>query len=391
MLVLPLIISFLHICNDMFSSFLAPLLPSLQGRFGVSYAAVSLVVAIYSFSSSLLQPVAGLIADRYDRRLLAALGPLLVVLGFGFLGFYPNLIVMAISLSVAGLGSALFHSSGAALAGQYAPAGKKGFWLSFFASSGMFGIAMAPMVAVGMENGVGLKGLALLTPLGAVAAFLLMRQAPPINIDAKPSSFRDLARVFRGEVAKLWAISTLRNVTFMSFSTTIPFWFAQRGISDAQMAITLSIYSFAAVAGTFIGGTLSDRVGRKRVLVMTMVGSLPIYAALMLFRPESWLYIPLLALAGALMNAGIPVAVAMAQEYEPKQIATVSGLLMGFTWGFAGLLYGIIGPLVERFGVVPTLTVLGLLLIPALVITLSLSNPALQTAASDFKTTAEPS
>lgn len=389
---LPLILSFLHICNDMFSSFLAPLLPSLQGRFGVSYAAVSLVVAIYSFSSSLLQPVAGLIADRYDRRLLAALGPLLVVMGFGFLGFYPNLIYMAICLSIAGLGSAIFHSSGAALAGQYAPAGKKGFWLSFFASSGMFGIAMAPMVAVGMENTIGLKGLAFLTPLGALAAFLLMRQAPPINIDAKPSSFRDLARVFRGEVAKLWAISTLRNVAFMSFATTIPFWFVQRGISDAQMAITLSIYSFAGVAGTFLGGTLSDRFGRKRVMVITMVGALPIYAALLLIAPETWLYIPLLAIAGAFMNAGIPVAVAMAQEYEPKQIATVSGLLMGFTWGFAGLLYGVIGPFVERFGVIPTLTVIGLLLIPALTITLSLRNPGHENeSATNLKTAASKS
>lgn len=373
--VLPLLVSFLHICNDMFSSFLTPLLPRLQNSFGVSYAAVSLVVAIYSFSSSLLQPVAGLIADRYDRRLIAALGPLMVVVGFGFLGFYPNLFVMALCLSLAGLGSALFHSSGAALAGQYAPAGQKGFWLSFFASSGMLGISLAPIVALGMANSVGLRGLSWLTPLGFLAAFMLLRQAPPGNIHAKPSSFRDLARVFRGEVAKLWAISTLRNITFMSFATTIPFWFAQRDISDAHMALTLSVYSFAGTAGTFLGGTLSDRLGRKRVMVLTMLSSLPIYALLLLVAPENAFYIPLLALAGALMNAGIPVAVAMAQDYEPTQIATVSGLLMGFTWGFAGLLYGIIGPLVEYFGVIPTLAVLGVLLLPATSLTLSLRSP----------------
>jgi FSR family fosmidomycin resistance protein-like MFS transporter len=75
------------------------------------------------------------------------------------------------------------------------------------------------------------------------------------------------------------------------------------------------------------------------------------------------------------MNAGIPVAVVMAQEHEPKQMATVSGLMMGFTWGFAGLLYGVVGPFIEIFGVIPTLSVLGILLIPALVITLSLQEP----------------
>ncbi len=372
--VLPLLLSLLHIFNDMFSSFLTPLLPRLQTTYGVSYAAISLVVAIYSFSSSLLQPVAGLIADRYDRRLMAALGPLVVVVGFGMLGFYPNLFTLGFFLALAGLGSALFHSSGAALVGQYAPQAQKGFWLSFFGSSGMFGIATAPIVSLGMANSVGLKGLAWLMPLAFIPAVLLFRQAPPINVDAKPSSFRDLARVFRGEVAKLWAISTLRNVTFMSFSTTLPFWFAQRGLSDAQLALTLSVYSFAGVAGTFLGGTLSDRLGRKTIMVSTMVFSIPLYIALLVFAPESWLYLPLLALSGALMNAGIPVAVVMAQEHEPKQIATVSGLLMGFTWGFAGLLYGIIGPFIEIFGVIPTLSVLGILLVPSLILTLMLKD-----------------
>lgn len=374
LLVLQLLLSLLHIANDMFSSFLTPLLPRLQTNFGVSYAAVSLVVAIYSFTSSLLQPVAGLIADRYDRRILAALGPFLVIVGFGLLGFYPNLYVMATFLAIAGLGSALFHSSAAALVGQYAPAARKGFWLSFFGSSGMFGIASAPLIAVNMANTTGLTGLAWLIPLALIPGFLLLRQAPPTNIDAKPSSFRDLARVFQGEVAKLWAISTLRNVTFMSFSTTIPFWFAQRGISDNQMALTLTIYSMAAVAGTFLGGTLSDRLGRKTIMVGTMVMAIPLYISLLLIAPESWFYLPLLAATGALMNAGIPVAVVMAQEHEPKQMATVSGLLMGFTWGFAGLLYGVVAPFIERFGVIQTLSVLSILLVPALIITLSLKD-----------------
>jgi FSR family fosmidomycin resistance protein-like MFS transporter len=106
--------------------------------------------------------------------------------------------------------------------------------------------------------------------------------------------------------------------------------------------------------------------------VLTIVLSIPLYFLLLLIPPESaWIYLPLLALMGALMNAGIPVAVVMAQEHEPTQIATVSGLLMGFTWGFAGLFYGLIGPLVERFGVIPTMLGLGILLLPALLITLS--------------------
>jgi MFS transporter, FSR family, fosmidomycin resistance protein len=394
---LPFLVSLLHTTNDLFGAFLTPLLPRLQTFFGVNYASVSLLVAVYSLTSSLLQPVAGLIADRYDRRMLAALGPLLVALGCGLMGYMPNPFILAVLLGVSGLGSALFHSAGAALVGQYAPKERKGFWLSFFGSSGYVGLTLGPIVSLGivssaravdgtgLASAVGLQRLAWLIPLALIPAIFLLRQAPPTKLKTKPSTFRDLARVFRGQVARLWAMATLRNIAFMSFSTTIPYWFAQRGIPETlapgtpwwflTTTLALTVYNIAATAGAFLGGTLSDRFGRRTVLVSTMVFAIPLYIGLLLVPPETaWLYLPLLALTGALMNAGIPVAVVMAQEHEPTQIATVSGLLMGFTWGFAGLFYGIIGPLVERFGVIPTMTALGLLLIPALIVTLSVKD-----------------
>jgi FSR family fosmidomycin resistance protein-like MFS transporter len=372
---LPFVLSLLHTANDMFGAFLTPLLPRLQANFGVSYAAVSLLVAVYSFTSSLLQPLAGLIADRYDRRLLAALGPLLVAVGSGLMGFYPNPVIMAVVLGVAGLGSALFHAAGAALVGQYAPAGRKGFWLSFFGSSGQLGLSLGPIVSIGVVSTAGLRGLAWVIPAVVLPALLLFI-APAIRVSGKPSGFRDLARVFRGEVAKLWGISTFKAVAFISFATTIPFWFTQRGMGDAQIALALTTYNFSAAAGAFLGGTISDRLGRKAVIAGTMLVGIPLYASLLAVPPEAFgVYLVLLALSGAMMNASIPVTVVMAQEHEPQQIATVSGLLMGFTWGFAGLLYGAVGPLIERFGVVPTLASLGLLLLPALQLALRLKEP----------------
>jgi FSR family fosmidomycin resistance protein-like MFS transporter len=362
--VLPLLLAWLHTVNDLFSNFLSPLLPKLMAHFGVGLGTAGLLVSIYSLTGSLLQPFAGLVADRMDRRFLAALGPVLVALGMGSLGLWPRFEALLLVLGLAGLGSALFHASGASLVGEFAPAQRRGFWLSFFGSAGYLGLSLGPLVALFAVGAWGLKGLILLTPLALLPALFLLR-LPPVRRRGKPAGLKDFLRVFRGDVARLWGMATLRSLVFMSFSTTLPYWYAQRGLSDAYTAFSLSVYSFSATLGAFLGGTLSDRFGRKAVLTGTLSFGLPLYLALLVLPPENPIYLVLLALTGALMNAGIPVAVALAQELEPTQTATVSGLLMGFTWGFAGLFYAPIGHLIERFGVMPVLLALGVLLVPA--------------------------
>ena len=192
----------------------------------------------------------------------------------------------------------------------------------------------------------------------------------------RPAGFRDFLRVFRGDVARLWGMATLRSLVFLSFSTTLPYWYATKGLPDGYTALSLSIYSLSATLGILVGGTLSDRLGRKAVLVGTLTMGLPLYLGLLFFPAENPLYLLLLAATGALMNAGIPVAVALAQELEPGQTATVSGLLMGFTWGFAGLFYAPIGRLIEAFGVLPVLLGLGVLLLPAWALARGVREPA---------------
>jgi len=372
--VLPLLLAWLHTVNDLFGNFLTPLLPKLMAHFGVGLGTVGLLVSVYSLTGSLLQPFAGLVADRLDRRLLAALGPVLVALGMGSLGLWPRFEALLLVLGLAGLGSALFHASGASLVGGFAPRERKGFWLSFFGSAGYLGLSLGPIVALAVVGAFGLKGLLWLTPLALLPALLLFR-LPPVRRQERPASLRDFRRVFRGDVARLWGMATLRSLVFMSFSTTLPYWYAQRGIPDAYTALSLSAYSFSATLGAFLGGTLSDRMGRKTVLVGTLTFGLPLYLALLLFPPENPLYLVLLGVTGALMNAGIPVAVALAQELEPRQTATVSGLLMGFTWGFAGLFYAPIGHLVEAYGVIPVLLALGGLILPAWLLARSVGEP----------------
>ncbi len=339
-------------------------------HFGVGLGTAGLLVSVYALTGSLLQPVAGLLADRGDRRLLAALGPVMVATGMALLGFLPFGALLLV-LGGAGLGSALFHASGASLVGEWAPPRARGFWLSLFSSSGNLGLSLGPLVALGVVGAWGLQGLPYLLPLVLIPAFLLLGQKP-VRRQNHPVGFRDFLRVFRGNIARLWGMATLRSLVFVSFATTLPYWYTQRGLSETYVGLSLSVYSLSGTLGNFLGGGLSDRIGRKKVLAGSLVLGLPLYLALLLLPPENPLYLLLLGFTGALMNAGIPVAVALAQELEPHQTATVSGLLMGFTWGFAGLLYAPIGYLIEAFGVFPVLLALGSLLLPAWLLARSL-------------------
>lgn len=232
---LPLLLAWLHTANDLFSNFLTPLLPKLMDRFGVGLGTAGLLVSVYSLTGSLLQPFAGLIADRTDRRVLAALGPVLVALGMGSMGVWPRFEALLVVLGLSGLGSALFHASGASLVGEYAPRERRGFWLSFFGSAGYLGLSLGPIVALFTVGAWGLEGLLWLTPLVLLPALLLLR-LPPVRRRGKPAGFKDFLRVFRGDVARLWGMATLRSLVFMSFSTTLPYWYAHKGLSDAYTA-----------------------------------------------------------------------------------------------------------------------------------------------------------
>lgn len=181
---LPLLLAWLHTVNDLFGNFLTPLLPKLMAHFGVGLGTVGLLVSVYSLTGSLLQPLAGLVADRMDRRLLAALGPVLVALGMGSVGFWPRFELLLLALGLAGLGSALFHASGASLVGEFAPRERKGFWLSFFGSAGYLGLSLGPWWPFS-RGGFWLKGLLWLTPLALLPALALLR-LPPVRAGENP-------------------------------------------------------------------------------------------------------------------------------------------------------------------------------------------------------------
>ncbi|ABF45905.1 MFS transporter [Deinococcus geothermalis] len=359
-----------HFINDAYGAMLTPLTPALQGKFGVSIAAVTLLSSVYSLTSSVLQPLLGILGERVDRRYAAALGPLMTGLGLTLLGFVPWFGALVLLVAVAGFGSGFFHPAGAAYVALNSPPQKRGLWASLFSAGGTAGMALGPVFA-----GVGLTHLPWFALIGAVIAALTFALTPSSLATGRRISLAEYARIFRGPLVWLWGMAVLRSLASMGYNAMLPFILKNRGFGMREVGITLAVYAVASAVGGIVGGRASDRYGRVPVLRSAILSTIPPFALLILSSPANWWFYPLTFLVGAAVNASIPVGVVAAQEYAPGHVAVASSIMMGFSWGFAGLLVFLVGALADAS--TPTIAALAslTLLIPSALIAYRLPEP----------------
>ncbi|EYB67515.1 major facilitator superfamily transporter [Deinococcus phoenicis] len=359
-----------HFINDAYGAMLTPLTPALQGKFGVSIAAVTLLSSVYSLTSSVLQPLLGILGERVDRRYAAALGPLMTGLGLTLMGFVPWFGALMLLVAVAGFGSGFFHPAGAAYVALNSPPQKRGLWASLFSAGGTAGMALGPVFA-----GVGLTHLPWFALIGAVIAGITFAVTPSGRATGRRVGMAEYARIFRGPLVWLWGMAVLRSLASMGYNAMLPFILMNRGFGMREVGITLAVYAVASAVGGIVGGRASDRYGRVPVLRSAILSTIPPFALLIMSSPANWWFYPLTFLVGAAVNASIPVGVVAAQEYAPGHVAVASSIMMGFSWGFAGLLVFLVGALADAS--TPTIAALAslTLLIPSALIAYRLPEP----------------
>lgn len=366
-----------HFVNDAYTAMLTPLLPEIRAAYGVSIARTAVLVAILSFVGSMLQPFVGLVADRVDRRFLAALGPVLAGVGMTLMGYAPSFGALGALIMLAGVGSAIFHPSGAAYVALGAHLHRRGLFAALFSAAGTVGVAAGPLVATALD----LHALRYLMPVGLVVG-LASYAITPSSVPAAGVGRRRLAEyvaLWRGPMRALWATGVMRSLSTVSYQGLIGFALAARGYAK-HIGPSLAVFSLFAAVGGIIGGRVSDRVGRTTVLRSSILGTIPLFVALVYSSPSQWWYYPLTALVGALVNANLPVAVVTAQEYAPDHVATASALMMGFTWGTAGVVFLAVGKLADLTSPTTAMVASILVLLPAFWLTVRLPEPGARPA-----------
>ncbi len=354
---LSILITVAHTVNDAFTNVLPVFLPTLQTRFSLGEAVLAVAVAVISTSSNVLQPFFGLFVDRWGRRRSAALGLGVGSVLMGFVSVAPSVGSLFFILALGGIGSAIFHPAAAAIART--TGARVGLSMSLFAAGGSIGTAIMPVVLLAVVRSAGTEYVPLLSLVGVLMATLVFVLAPAYPVPERPPGHKVFdPQLIRGPVGLLAGASIMRAMSFITFTNAVPLYLANvRGFPpDAQViGWTLSLYSFASASGGILAGTLEQRLGRRRLIVGTMLLAVPALVALVMLPVGSPAYYLVVALGGLLSNASIPLLVMTAQDLAPHNVASASGMLMGFTWGVAGVVYIGFGAVQELVGLVPAM------------------------------------
>ncbi len=384
------LLSAAHFVTDSYSSFLLPLLPLIALRLKLTPTQAGMIIPLQMLTSSLMQPLYGMISDRYLKRAMSVYGPLVAAIFFSSIGLAGSLPVLLVFVILGGFGIGAFHPQSASLVTR-ASHERQATTMSLFSSAGTIGVAVGPLLVAWVVSEFGLERSYYTVVPGLIIWALLWRYCPVSDNrqhlqDAPPLS--ESLRAVWQPLTILYLATVLRSAVHVSVQTYLAFLLKNQGLSLTQSAWVIGGFILFGGIGGLFGGTFADRWGARRVSFysMSLAGPLMI-AAFSIDGPLSYL---LLALGGTFLNVGVPVNVVMAQRLVPGGASTVAALMMGFAWGAGALLAPITGVLSAQVGFQHALRAVSLLTLLSAALLWRFpkdsSRPSLSTESLKFET-----
>lgn len=368
------IIGLCHLLNDSLQAVIPAMFPILEQSLGLTFTQLGFIAFTLNVVASIMQPLIGMYTDKYPKPYALPLGLASSMFGMLGLALAPNFLTILVSVVFIGFGSAVFHPEGSRVA--YLAAGpRRGLSQSIFQVGGNTGQALAPVITALILVPLGQFGAIWFVLIAGLAVFLLsyiakwyadriemLKANGPVEMMSKKSN-PSVTKAIKWALvvlvflvfARSWYMSAISN--FYAFFVIDNF-----GLSIAQAQLYIFTFLFMGAAGTFFGGPLADRFGKRNVILISLLGPAPL--ALLLPYVGQAASIILLAMIGFMLMSSFSVTVVYAQELVPGKIGTMSGLIVGLGFGMGAVGSVALGSFIDLFGL--TETMIGISLLPLL-------------------------
>ncbi|MBX3530397.1 MAG: MFS transporter [Rhizobiaceae bacterium] len=343
--------------NDIIQSLVSAIYPMLKADFGLSFWQIGLLTFTFQVTASLLQPAIGLAIDKKPMPNSLPLGMFSSLCGLLLLAFAHSYALLLCGAALIGIGSAIFHPEASRVA-RMASGGRFGMAQSFFQVGGNFGQAIGPLLAAFIIVPRGQDSVAWF----ALAALLGMTILYRVG---RWYERQRVAMVARGSASKampfdkrytymvltiLMLLTFSKNAYTASISSYYTFYTIEKfGVSIQTAQVLLFVFLGAVALGTIVGGPIGDRIGRKAVIWVSILGVLPFTLALPYANLE-WT-IALTVIIGVVLASAFPAIVVMAQEMMPGRVGMVAGIFFGFAFGMGGIAAALLGVLADARGI----------------------------------------
>jgi MFS transporter, FSR family, fosmidomycin resistance protein len=356
-------ISVCHGLNDLMQSVLPAVYPILKEAYRLDFGQIGLITFANQATASLLQPVVGSFTDKRPKPYSLPTGMAFTLVGLLLLSFAPTYGVILLAVAMVGIGSSVFHPESSRVA-RLASGGRHGFAQSLFQVGGNIGSSTGPLLAAYIVQPYGQHSIAWFGAAALSAMIILTRVSGWYRhrllelVRSKGATVRAALPSGRVRLALLVLVLLVfsKNVYLASLTSFYTFYLINKFHLTVQSAqLHLFMLLGAVAAGTFIGGPVGDRIGRKYVIWVSILGALP-FTLLLPYANLLWTEI-LTVIIGLILASAFSAIVVFAQELVPGRVGTVSGVFFGFAFGAGGLGAAMLGQLADATSIDTVFTV----------------------------------
>lgn len=357
-----IVLGLTHLLNDLMQSLIPAAYPIIREAYGLDFVQIGMITMTFQIAGSLLQPVIGLVTDRYPAPYSPVGGMMFTLSGLVALAFAHSYAVILVSVALIGIGSSIYHPEATRMA-RYAAGGRHGFAQGLFQVGGQAGGALGPVFAALIIVPWGQGSLAWFAVMALVAMMLLtwigsqqrrisaeFAAARSARKDGKAGHGRHSAFTIGLGLVVLTLLMFSKSAYSESFRSFYTFYLMDRfGLSIPSAQMMLFVFLLASAAGALIGGIVGDRIGRHRIIWISILGPLPL-TLILPYADLFWTGV-LTVLINLVMASAFASILIYAIELLPNRIGLIGGLFYGLNFGLGGIAAAILGTLADRYGV----------------------------------------